>query len=271
MGNIANRTISAGATLGQRVLDNPTAQQKIFNSLRLRRPETESLLHDRNLAFLAYVAAHRTQSHSQILQDLWVLFELGGLRNGFFVEFGATDGKTNSNTWLLENEFGWTGILAEPNPVWHEALRANRGTVIDTRCVSSNSGETVRFIATDSTDPELSGIADYSAGEHFDSARESGHQLDIETISLNDLLAQYDAPAHIDYLSIDTEGSELDILANFDLGARSISLMSVEHNDATAGPIDALLADHGLERVFRQYSQWDAWYVNRDLVASSAR
>ncbi|KYH44966.1 FkbM family methyltransferase [Branchiibius sp. NY16-3462-2] len=271
MGRITNQTVSAGASIGHRLIANPTAQRKLFNSLRLRRPETEALLVDPNLAFLAFVAAHRTQSHSQILQDLWVRFELGDLREGFFVEFGATDGKTNSNTWILENQFGWTGILAEPNPVWHSALHDNRNVAIDTRCVAAKSGETVRFIATDSTDPELSGIADFSAGRHFDSARESGRELDIETISLDDLLAQYEAPAHIDYLSIDTEGSELEILANFDLGARSISLMSVEHNEATAGPIDALLADHGLERVFPQYSQWDAWYVNRDLVASSAR
>ena len=53
-------------------------------------------------------------SYAQIQQDLFILCELNFKRNGFFVEFGATDGIKLSNTYLLEKEFGWTGVLVEP-------------------------------------------------------------------------------------------------------------------------------------------------------------
>ena len=52
----------------------------------------------------------------QINQDIFVLYTLNWKRNGFFVEFGATNGIDLSNTYLLEKDFGWKGILSEPNP-----------------------------------------------------------------------------------------------------------------------------------------------------------
>ena len=67
-------------------------------------------------------------TNSQNYQDLWALFENKFKRDGFFVEFGATDGVTGNNTLLLEREYGWTGILAEPNPHWHNDLFYNRNT-----------------------------------------------------------------------------------------------------------------------------------------------
>jgi FkbM family methyltransferase len=220
----------------------------------------------RELKFLSYAFAHRHESKSQILQDLWVSFELGGLRNGYFVEFGATDGLTNSNTYLLETKYDWKGILAEPNPVWHAELRANRSSDIEHRCVSSGSGRTVQFLTTDASDPELSGIAEFAHGDHFSAVRAQGIARQIETISLNDLLRQHGAPASIDYLSIDTEGSEYDILAHFDFSVRS-RLISVEQNRKTEQPIEALLTSHGYVRVFPEFSQWDGWYVSRELLA----
>lgn len=239
----------------------------VFNSIRLNRRETERLLENRELRFLAYTLAHRHESKSQILQDLWVCFELGGRRDGFFVEFGATNGLTNSNTHLLETAYGWTGILAEPNPVWHSQLHANRQCNIDTRCVSSSSGQNVSFLTTDESDPELSGIAEFANGDHFSEVRAKGVTIQVETVSLNDLLAQYGAPATIDYLSIDTEGSELEVLSHFDFSVRP-RLLSVEQNKKTESAIDALLTKHGYVRVFREFSQWDGWFVSREHLQS---
>ena len=85
-------------------------------------------------------------SKSQILQDIFALNELDYKRNGYFVDFGATDGKEFSNTYLLEKEYNWTGILCEPSKGWHKSLEINRPNVIkDYRCVWSKSGEKIRF------------------------------------------------------------------------------------------------------------------------------
>jgi hypothetical protein len=53
-------------------------------------------------------------SQSQYKQDIFVLTQLGFKRNGYFAEFGATNGLELSNSYLLERQFGWSGILAEP-------------------------------------------------------------------------------------------------------------------------------------------------------------
>ena len=71
---------------------------------------------DDMIAFFSFAFLNRRRSRAQILQDLWVLFQSREKHGGYFVEFGACDGLSLSNTFLLEKEYGWTGILAEPAP-----------------------------------------------------------------------------------------------------------------------------------------------------------
>jgi FkbM family methyltransferase len=260
-----NILLSASARSIGSLLHNPSLQRKVFNAVRLNRPEVTDWVQSEDLSFMAYSIARRRKSKAQILQDLWVCYELGEKKGGFFVEFGATNGATNSNTWLLEKELNWRGILAEPNPVWHAELAGNRMVHIEHLCVSSKSEEVVRFLAMDGVDPELSAIAAFADGDHFADVRKGGTALDIRTISLNDLLDKYDAPQEIDYISIDTEGSELDILSAFDFARRRFSLISVELNSKTEKGIEELLLRNGYTRVFQQFSQWDGWYVSSEL------
>lgn len=261
MMRLAKLGMSAGAYVGHRLSDNAEVQRMVFNSIRLSRAETERFRRCDEWRFLAYAFANRHRSSSQILQDLWVCYELGEKRGGVFVEFGATNGRTNSNTWLLEEKYGWTGILAEPNPIWRTELKRNRSSAIDFRCLHAFSGAAVNFTTTDGVDPELSGISDFQAGEHFAQARARGAQIAVETVSLNQLLVDHQAPGEIDYLSIDTEGSEYAILSAFDFARFRVKLISVEQNATTEPQIQALLASHGYVRVFRAFSQWDGWYV----------
>ncbi|WP_426127513.1 hypothetical protein [Pararhizobium sp. PWRC1-1] len=95
-------------------------------------------------------------SFAQIQQDRWVLAELDGKRGGFFVEIGAFDGKQLSNTYLLETEYDWKGILAEPNPLL-DGIRKVRHAALYTHPVDAVSGKSVkmRFVADH---PELSSM-----------------------------------------------------------------------------------------------------------------
>jgi FkbM family methyltransferase len=256
--SVKGLAFGAAGTLARR----PAARRLAFNALRLRKPEIMEVRALDEMRFLAFVFGEIERSKAQIVQDLWVLFELSGKRDGFFVEFGATNGLVNSNSWLLENDYGWRGILAEPNPVWHEALRANRHCVIETRCVYRTSGETLQFLSPD--DPELSGLSQSAGHDHYATRRAAGETFDVTTVSLNDLLEAHNAPELIDYMSVDTEGSELDILEAFDFARRRVTLFSIEHNHtANEARIDALMADRGYVRRFPEYSQWDGWYVRR--------
>jgi hypothetical protein len=95
--------------------------------------------------FASFCAANMLRSQAQLFQDLFVLFLSAGKRSGFFVEFGATNGIDLSNTLILERDFQWNGILAEPARGWHSALKSNRKVKIDSRLVWSKSGETLEF------------------------------------------------------------------------------------------------------------------------------
>jgi FkbM family methyltransferase len=200
------------------------------------------------------------KSRAQFRQDLFVLSELQFKRNGFFVEFGATDGVNLSNTWLLEKEFDWTGILAEPARCWHEELIGNRTAHIEPKCVWGETGTLMTFNEVEVA--ELSTIDSFSAVDFHEKRRLAGHTYEVETICLNDLLEKYQAPRRIDYLSIDTEGSELEILRHFDFGRYQCSVISCEHNfTAARDDIYRLLSGHGYVRKYPEISKVDDWYV----------
>lgn len=204
------------------------------------------------------------KSKSQLRQDLFVLSEVNFLKGGYFVEFGATNGVDLSNSHLLEKEFGWEGILAEPARIWHETLVSNRTAHIETRCVWIDSNSTLVF--NEATMPELSTIDSFSMGDLHDSAREDGSRYEVQTISLNDLLEKFLAPTHINYMSIDTEGSELEILKSFNFSKYKIDIITVEHNyTGNRNAMFALLSQNGFLRKYEEISDFDDWYVRADL------
>lgn len=204
---------------------------------------------------------------SQIGQDVFALYRLNWKRGGYFVEFGATNGFDLSNTYLLEKDFGWNGILAEPAKVWHEELKSNRSASLDFDCVWNKSGEIVNF--TVAQEAEYSTISSFTDKDAHASARNKGETFPVKTISLNDLLKRHGAPSTIDYLSIDTEGSELEILEAFDFNQYAISVITCEHNfSCQRAKIYKLLSSHGFIRVFEGFSRWDDWYIHPKNIAS---
>lgn len=207
----------------------------------------------------AYAARHST---AQLGQDIWVLEQSGFKREGYFVEFGATNGILLSNTYLLETAFDWSGLCAEPNPIFFAQLQRNRNCITAPDCIAGETGQTVTFIAAD----EYGGIADYAASDSHADKRaayaQSGHTLELTTLSLHDFLTKHGAPQQIDYLSIDTEGSEYDILAAFPFDQWDIRLITVEHNfTPMRDKIAALLQAQSYSRT---EAKWDDWYVKSD-------
>lgn len=211
--------------------------------------------------FLGFAMAMARRSKAQLFQDLWAYWTSGQKRGGYFVEFGAGDGEHLSNTHFLEKEVGWGGVLAEPNPRFHASLRGKRGCTISTRCVFSHSGETLDFLAA--RVGEYSRIAAIEPGDsHEEKKRSHAQHIEVQTISLDDLLTEVGAPTAIDYLSVDTEGSEFEILRELDFDRWAVAAISVEHNDTAArARIHDLLAAWGYRRQWPELSRFDDWYV----------
>lgn len=99
---------------------SPTRQQEspsfvtLFGQLCEHREATEPIETARVGQFVNFCVSRAAQSRAQLLQDLFVLFCTESKERGYFVGVGATDGISLSNTYLLEREYGWEGILAEP-------------------------------------------------------------------------------------------------------------------------------------------------------------
>ena len=201
----------------------------------------------------------RELSTSQLGQDLWVLEKTNYKKKGFFVEFGATDGVLLSNTYLLEKEFNWTGLCAEPNPTFFEKLKHNRKCITDNACIYSTTGEKLSFVLAN----EFGGLENEAiSGKHKDKvqAYKSDQQsIIVETITLDDFLKAHNAPKKIDYISIDTEGSEYEILSSFPFSKWDVRLFTIEHNfEPQREKINKLLTDNGY-KLFE--CQWDDWYL----------
>jgi FkbM family methyltransferase len=199
-------------------------------------------------------------SKSQLGQDILALSVVGLERPGFFVEFGAADGVALSNSHILEKHFGWSGILCEPSKSWHQALRKNRKCTIDTRCVYSASGQKINF--SENYLGELSAITEYVEPNSHGLLKRTTSSYEVETISLQDLLVSHGAPKYIEFLSIDTEGSEFEILKNFDFQSYRFGAICVEHNFAdTREKINSLLLANGYQQGHADLSGFDDWYI----------
>jgi FkbM family methyltransferase len=199
-------------------------------------------------------------SKSQLGQDILGLSIPGLDKPGYFVEFGAADGIALSNTFVLEKQFGWRGILCEPGTNWRKSLEANRDCIIDTRCVYSVSGESVSF--SENYLGELSSITKFASPRKQGILKRTLASYQVETVSLKDLLDSHGAPKYIEFLSIDTEGSEFEILNGFDFQSYTFGAICVEHNfGPTRELISSLLTKNGYVQIHSDLSEFDDWYV----------
>lgn len=209
----------------------------------------------------AYAKA-RTNSTSALRQDLFALLATGFKHHGYFVEFGACDGKFVSNSFLLEKEFKWEGILCEPARIWHKDLVKNRSALISKKMVWSTSGCRVQF--SEYVSPGLSKI---TSGDKKSSPARIKKSYEVESISLLDLLKENNAPREIDFISIDTEGSEYEILVKFDFSKYTVSAFAIEHNYETSEHlVHDLLEKNGYMKVLSKMSRYEGWYVHNSKV-----
>jgi FkbM family methyltransferase len=173
-------------------------------------------------------------SYSQLGQDLYILNQYNFKQNGFFVEVGSSDGITISNTYLLEKEYGWKGICVEPLPYYYETCIKNRpNSVCCKDAVYSENDLILEFNIAGcdllSTDGDLlSGITSH-IDKYVDTLKK-GIKINVTTKTLNSILDKYNAPKFIDYLSIDTEGSELEVLKGIDFDKYKFGMIDIEHN-----------------------------------------
>lgn len=214
-----------------------------------------------------------SNSNAERLQDVFALLLSGAKRNGFFVEFGACDGVAMNNTVTLERNFGWKGILAEPDKYWQEGLLQNRSAKIDKRCVSSKTGGTLTFYQSDRPGNSSSDHSHAYIGAVLAS-------FEVETVTLSDLLKTHDAPRFIDFLSVDTEGHEKEVFSGFDFDQYRFGFICVEEHEGVAAQdsVQPILERAGYKLIFprepgrpipMQITDIDKFFVPKEHPAAS--
>lgn len=222
--------------------------------------------------FLAFATRFAYLSKSQLLQDLWVVWELGFGREGVFVDVGAADGVFLSNSFLLER-LGWTGLLVEPNTNFHPHLTQARRAPLVPRALWSASGLDMTLRSVN----DFLELSRLEAVEEPDDHEEEGRRASFQpqatsSVSLVDLLTEHGMPARIDYLSIDIEGSEYEALKGFDFDRFRFRCITVEHNHTPMRDrLHALLEGRGYRRKWPEISGWDDWYVSREVLERAPR
>ncbi|MEU2233889.1 FkbM family methyltransferase [Streptomyces vietnamensis] len=197
---------------------------------------------------------------------------LRGMRNGFFLDSGASDGVRASNTRLLETSFGWSGICVEPNAELYDRLVRNRRCTCLDCCLYDREG-VIDFLEADTIggilqeyDPSLLRVAkrhlQVGDGDRLPTVPKTAR-------TIRSILDQCRAPAVIDYWSLDTEGSELALLRSFPFDAYSFRVLTVEHNWLPVrSEIRAFLEGRGY--VWVQEAGCDDCYVRNDVPLDGA-
>lgn len=210
--------------------------------------------------------------HSQVGQDKFVHHHFFQNKlHGVFVDIGAHDGIRYNNTYFFERKLKWTGLCIEPMPEVFEQLKANRSAVCIQGCINDKPGK-AQFLritnnATKNDGPEmLSGLVSKYNPKHLEritsEVAENGANtevIEVDCYRLNDLLEQYGL-YHIDYLSLDIEGGELDVLKSIDYDRFKIYIIDVENNYNNP-EFKKFLATKGF--TFIKEIAGDEFYVNR--------
>lgn len=144
---------------------------------------------------------------------------------GYFVEAGAHDGVGDSQTLELERA-GWKGLCVEPSS-YFVGLGRSRKCYVSNACLGPKDGEVVKFREVEGT--ELSGVINYF-GDHWDRAKRKHKDVSLRTITLGTILDNIDAPPVIEFLCLDTEGSELAILSTHNFKRHRFLFMQIEYN-----------------------------------------
>lgn len=213
----------------------------------------------KNRSFYKFILNNIYFSKSQIYQDLFVLFHSQIKKYGKFIEIGGGNGIELSNTYYLEKKKNWTGIICEPEISSHKKIKNIRSAKLETRPISDKCEyDKTFFINKDTYQSSLKKNKNYLK------------KIKINTICLNHLIEKNKFKGVIDYISIDTEGNELDILRKFNFKKYKVNFFTIEHNfnKKKRMEIFRIMKKNNFVRVYKYLSYMDDWYINQKIYSN---
>lgn len=217
---------------------------------------------------------HRVEQYGQsrVIQEL--CYPTGNeTHKGTFAEIGAWDGYDISNTYWLEKVKGWTGVLVEPIKSKADQALHNRwcnvwnGCIIDSPPVSGR----VDFFHINGYSEMLSGVYEAYHPRHLQRVNEEISQknqevnrVSLPAITLNALLDEYGSPG-VDFLSLDTQSSELGVLKGYNVKRNPAKLICLDFNDLNQEALIDWFKFNGYELHWKHKQSDEHIFLNRSL------
>lgn len=190
------------------------------------------------------------------------------MRDGVFVDVGAHDGESLSNTYFFEKERGWKGICVEPIPSVFEKLKNLRKESVCYQ-VAVDRDETEKTFYLGEGHPEMfSVLTNHLDPRHYiriqNEVRDNGgilKTIPVQTKRLDSLLKEQGI-SHVNYLSIDVEGAEFGVLDSIDFSTTTFDIIEVECNyEELQAKYDAFFEPKGFVRLLNL--DWDILYIHK--------
>lgn len=207
----------------------------------------------------------------QFDQDKWVnenIFK--NKRNGVFIDIGAHKGNGSNNTYFFEYELEWTGMCIEGNPEMWEDLDRNRPNCINVHGCAYKKHEMVEFRVNTGPTETLSGIEDRYDCRHINRIkREQGQVggeskiIQVQAYTVTELCQEHGI-THVDFISLDVEGSELDVLKGIDFDKIHVNVLTIENNYRDDGRVREYMTEQGFKLVALLCI--DEVFVNNNLM-----
>lgn len=152
-------------------------------------------------------------SYAQNFEDVILWRALKDIKNGFYVDVGANDPVIDSVTLAFYKQ-GWNGINIEPLDIHHQALVKNRPRDINICCAAGS--ERGNFNIYDVRDVRGWATMDINVANEYIKAGHKVEEISVDVERLDDILSGH-APGEIQFLKIDVEGAEIDVLNGLNL------------------------------------------------------
>jgi FkbM family methyltransferase len=219
--------------------------------------------------FIFPISFCSAEYYSQCGQDQFInenLFK--NMKNGIFIDIGAHDGISLSNTYFFEKELSWSGICIEPIPEIFEKLQKNRGCLCICGCASVEEEVIKDFCRISGPSEMLSGLIDKYDPKHkqrierdLKTSENTCKTIKVPCYNLNRILEKAGIQ-HVNFLSLDTEGGEFDILEDLDFNKFQIDVIAVENNYGNQ-PFIPFLESKGF--VFFKSLEQDLIFLNKNF------